>query len=412
MARQIVILGAGTGGTLTANRLRKALKGEDIEITVVDKDDRHIYQPGLLFVPFGLTHPEDIVRPRQKQLHKGIRYVQSPIDRVELEADTVHLGDGTALPYDVLVIATGVELLPDETEGLTGPGWMENVFTFYSIEGAAALEGALATFDGGKVVVNVVDMPIKCPVAPLEFLFLADAYFTERKMRDRVELVYATPLDGAFTKPLAAKVLGHLLDEKRIKLETEFSTASVDGARRALVSFDEREVPYDMLVSIPTHSGAGFIEKSGIGNELAFVPTDKRTLAAKGLENVFVIGDATDVPTSKAGSVAHFQADSLEENIVRATRGLEPLPSFDGHANCFVETGHGKALLIDFNYDVDPLPGDYPVPGVGPFSLLAESRMNHIGKVAFRWMYWNGILHGRPMPVPSHMSMAGKHVAA
>ncbi|MFI5040536.1 MAG: FAD-dependent oxidoreductase, partial [Acidimicrobiales bacterium] len=184
MTNRIVILGGGTGGTLTANRLRRLYAETEAEITVVDQDDRHVYQPGLLFVPFGLTHAEDIVRPRSRQLHHGVDYVQSPIDHVELEADQVQLEDGSTLDYDVLVVATGAVLVPEETEGLTGPGWMERVFTFYSPEGAAALEAALATFDGGRVVVNVVDMPIKCPVAPLEFCFLADWYFRERGIRE------------------------------------------------------------------------------------------------------------------------------------------------------------------------------------------------------------------------------------
>src|SRR5512134_3489649 len=197
MAHRVVILGGGTGGTLAANRLRRHFSGDELSITVVDQDDRHVYQPGLLFVPFGLTHTEDIVRPRERQLHKGIDFVESAIDRVDIDANEVHLSNGATLGYDVLVAATGARLVPEETEGLTGPGWMDNVFTFYTPEGAAALGAALATFDRGRLVVNVVDMPIKCPVAPLEFCFLADWYFTERGVREQIELTYVTPLDGA-----------------------------------------------------------------------------------------------------------------------------------------------------------------------------------------------------------------------
>jgi sulfide:quinone oxidoreductase len=253
-------------------------------------------------------------------------------------------------------------------------------------------------------------MPIKCPVAPLEFAFLADEYFQKRGIRSGVELTFVTPLDGAFTKPIASQRLGHLLEEKNVRVVTEFSTGSVSDDR--IVSWDEREVPFDLLVTVPTHSGAAFVERSGLGNELAFIPTDHRSLLAKGLENVFVIGDATDVPASKAGSVAHFEAETLIENLGRAAEGRELVSTFDGHANCFVETGDGKALLIDFNYDVEPLPGKYPLPGVGPFSLLEESKLNHQGKLAFRWIYWNGLLPGKPIPVPAQMSMAGKEQSA
>jgi sulfide:quinone oxidoreductase len=181
--RRVVILGGGTGGTLAANRLRRGFKDAEMSITVVDQDDRHVYQPGLLFVPFGLTHVEDIVRPRHRQLHAGIDFVRAPVGKVDVDGQQVHLENGVTLGYDVLVVASGATLALGETEGLTGPGWMEKVFTFYSPEGASALEAALATFDGGRVAVNVVDMPIKCPVAPLEFCFLADWYFQQRGIR-------------------------------------------------------------------------------------------------------------------------------------------------------------------------------------------------------------------------------------
>ena len=412
MTNHIVILGAGTGGTLTANRLRRAYSPTDAEITVVDQDDRHVYQPGLLFVPFGLSHPEDIVRPRGRQLHDGITYRSSAVDHVDIERDRVHLADGTILDYDVLVVATGARLVPEETDGLAGAGWMEKVFTFYTLEGAAALEGALARFDGGRVVVNVVDLPIKCPVAPLEFCFLADWYFTERGIRDRVQLTYVTPLDGAFTKPVASAALGGLLEEKGVELITEFNTGQVDGTAGRLVSYDDREVPFDLAVVIPLHGGADYVGRSpGLGDELNFVPTDEHTLQSKAKSNIFVIGDAANVPASKAGSVTHFEGDILVENI-RSFLGGEPLEaSFDGHANCFIESGFHKALLIDFNYDTEPLSGHFP-SGAG-LPLLKESRLNHLGKLMFQWFYWHSLLPGRDVPgIGSSMPSAGKRRAA
>jgi sulfide:quinone oxidoreductase len=412
MTRQIVVLGGGTGGTLAANRLRRRYGTDEIAITVVDQDDRHVYQPGLLFVPFGLSHVEDIVRPRQRQLREGIDFVEEAIDHVDLETNTVHLGGGTTLGYDVLVVATGATLVPEETEGLTGPGWMERVFTFYDPAGAAALGAALATFDGGRIVVNVVDMPIKCPVAPLEFCFLADWYFHERGIRDRVELTYVTPLDGAFTKPVASARLGGMLADRGIDLVTEFNTGQVDGAEGRIVSYDEREVPFDLAVVVPLHSGAAYVGRSpGLGDDLDFVPTDEHTLQAKAAPNVFVIGDAANVPASKAGSVTHFEGETLVENVAHFLDGQPLVEGFDGHANCFVETGFHKALLIDFNYDHEPVPGRYP--GAVGLPLLEESRVNHLGKLLFEPVYWHGLLPGREIPgIAAAMPTSGKRPPA
>ncbi len=412
MIRNVVVLGGGTGGTLTANRLRRRFGSDELAITVVDQDDRHVYQPGLLFVPFGMTHIEDIVRPRQRQLRPGIEFIQQAIDHVDVEANAVRLADGTTLGYDVLVVATGATLVPEETEGLTGPGWMDKVFTFYSPEGAAALEAALSTFDGGRVVVNVIDMPIKCPVAPLEFCFLADWYFHERGIRDRVELTYVTPLDGAFTKPVASEHLGGMLAERGIELVTEFNTGEVDGACGRLVSYDGREVPFDLAVVVPLHGGAAYVGRSpGLGDDLNFVPTDERTLQAKAAPNIFVIGDAANVPASKAGSVTHFEGETLVENVARHLAGEPLTEGFDGHANCFIETGYHKALLIDFNYEHEPVSGHYPA-AVG-LPLLKESRLNHLGKLLFESVYWHGLLPGREIPgIGASMPTAGKHAPA
>lgn len=409
MSRRIVILGGGTGGTMTANRLRRLYGHDEATITVVDRDNRHVYQPGLLFVPFGLTDVDEITRPRSRQLRHGVAFRNEEVDRVDIESDIVHLGDGTELPYDVLVVATGARLQPEETAGMTGPGWMEKVFTFYTPEGATALSRALRAFDGGRVVVNCVDLPVKCPVAPLEFAFLADWYFHDCRVRDQVELTFVTPLDAAFTKPVASEHLRALLQQKGIELVAEFATGEIDGERGRLISYDEREVPFDLLVAIPLHAGAEYVDRSpGLGDDLGWVPADPRTLQAKAKPNVFAIGDATNVPTSKAGSVTHFEGDVLTENVRRFLAG-EPLEDgFDGHANCFVETGFHKALLIDFNYDVEPLPGRYPF-SFGPLPLLEESRLNHMAKLAFQSLYWHMLLPGREIPgISTQMQMHGK----
>jgi sulfide:quinone oxidoreductase len=406
--KQIVILGAGTGGTMTANRLSRRFNPEEAEIHIVDRDDRHVYQPGLLFVPFGLAHADEIVRPRRRQLRSGPVFHQNEVAEVSTERDEVLLDDGTVLEYDVLVVATGARLQPEETEGMTGPGWNERVFTFYDVEGAVALQGALEEFDGGRLLVNLVDMPIKCPVAPIEFAFLADWYLRERGVRARSEVVLATPLDGCFTKPIASEHLTYLLGEKEIELVTEFSAGEIDGVGGKLTSYDGRELDFDLLVTVPLHGGAAYVERSpGLGDALGFVRTDKHTLQTPAKPNVFALGDATELPTSKAGSVTHFEAAVLTENIARYFAGQELDAGYDGHANCFIETGFHKALLIDFNYETEPLPGHFP--GVFGLPLLRESRLNHLGKLAFQWAYWHALLPGREIPgIGPTMPTAGK----
>ena len=410
MTAQIVILGGGTGGTLLANRLDRMLSPSEAHITVVDRDDEHVYQPGLLFVPFGDAEPRRLVKRRSAQLRRRISWRQGAVDRVELDSRRVLFEDGASVHYDVLVIASGARLLPEETDGLTGPGWNERVFTFYTREGADGLRRALRDFSRGRLVVNVVDLPIKCPVAPLEFCFLADAYFRQRGVREAIDILYATPLDSAFTKPVAAKTLGALLQCKRIGLVTEFNTGEVDGAAGRLTAYDGREVEFDLAVVVPLHAGAAFVGRTpGLGDALDFVMTDAHTLQAKVAPNVFALGDATDLAASKAGSVAHFEGEVLATNIAHYLHD-EPLEAaYDGHANCFVETGDGKALLIDFNSEVEPMPGHFPGP-VG-LPLLAESRLNHLGKRAFEQVYWRGLLPGHDLPfVRSAMPLAGKRI--
>lgn len=406
--RTLLILGAGTAGTLMAHKLRAALPVADWRVLIIDQDDDHVYQPGLLFIPFGMDRAADDRRSRRALMPDGVELNLDGIAALDTDRRTVTTRAGAVVPYDLLIIATGTQVEPGKTEGLTGPGWRETASDFYTLEGSEALRGMLARFRGGRLVVNIAELPIKCPVAPLEFALLADAHLRADGRRAGVEIVYVTPLSGAFTKPVASRLLGELLERRQITVVPDFSLAKVDGERRQIQSWGGATVDYDLLVSVPLHYGAEFLRGHPIANDEGFVHINKHTLEVVGQERVFAIGDATDAPTSKAGAVAHFQGEVLIENVLRAIDGLPALPAFDGHANCFIESGDGKAMLLDFNYETEPLPGRFPLPALGPFTLLEESEVNHWGKRAFRWIYWNLLLRGKELPLDHRMLMAGK----
>ena len=406
--KKLLIFGAGTGGTMMANKMRKELSREEWDITIVDQDKTHYYQPGFLFIPFGFYKKADVIKPKHNFFPIGVNAIFETIDMIDAKENKVHLVNGKVLLYDVLIIATGTRIVPEETPGLKGEQWHKSIFDFYTIEGAEALARFFKTWEGGNLVINVADNPIKCPVAPLEFLFYADAFFTERGMRDKVNIKYVTPLTGAFTKPRSAKLLGSLLESKNIEMVTDFFLGEVDNEKKIIRDFGGREEPFDCLVSIPLHNGDPVISKSGLGDEFGFVKADKHTLQSVLFKNVFVLGDAGNFPSSKAGSVVHFQSEILTENLLCYIEERPFTGKFDGHANCYIETGFGKGALIDFNYDTEPLPGYFPFPGIGPFSLLKESRLNHYGKLIFRWIYWHILLKGKEMPIETHMTMAGK----
>ena len=408
--KNLVILGAGTAGTMMANHLIKKLNKSEWKITIVDQYKTHYYQPGFLFLPFDTYQPEDVKKTIDEFIPKDVKLVREKIDRIDKDTDTVLLENGEKMQYDILILATGTKTAPGEVEGMLGVYWYQTIFDFYTFEGALALRDKLKTWQGGKLVVHITEMPIKCPVAPLEFAFLADSFFLNKGMREKVEITYVTPLSGAFTKEKCTTALSYLLKEKNIKIVPDFAVEHIDGENGKIVDYGGDEVPFDLLVTVPTNMGDELIARSGFGDDMNYVPTDKHTLQTKVKENIFAIGDCTDVPASKAGSVAHFQAEILTENILLYIEGKQLKPDFDGHANCFIETGHGKALLIDFNYEYEPVKGKFPFAGIGPLNLLTESRLNHFGKLAFRWIYWNMLLPARKLPfITPKMSKAGKN---
>ena len=407
--RKLVILGAGTAGTMVANHLSKHLNKSDWQITIIDKDDDHLYQPGLLLLPFGVYKKDQLIKPRKRQVNERVNFIFSEIEKIEADNNKVILKSSEEIEYDYLIVATGTTPRPDQTPGLDDPAiWYRSAFDFYTLEGSVALQKALENFPGGKMVVHITELPLKCPVAPLEFAFLADSYFKKRGIRDKVQIHYVTPLEGAFTKPVCSKTLGYLLEERDIQLETDYVIERIDPETKTMYSMDEREINFDLLVTVPLNMGADFIGASGLGDELNYLPVDKETFLSTDYNNIFALGDASNIPASKAGSVAHFAVEVFAENFVNYVNNLPMEKKFDGHANCFIESGNGKGLLIDFNYTTEPLPGKFPLPVVGPMPLLKESHINHLGKLAFRWIYWNMLLPGRKLPISTSMQMAGK----
>ena len=405
--RKILILGSGAGGTIVANMLRKELVESEWEITIIDRKEQHHYQAGYLFIPFGVYSENDVIKPKKEFIPKGVYFVVDNVLKINTDERRVETEKGDQYDYDWLVIATGRDIAPEEIDGMMD-GWRKDIFDFYTLDGALELYKKLKYFDSGKVVLNIAEIPFKCPIAPLEFVFMADWFFKVNGVRDKVDIELVTPLDNVFTKPVAAGILADFAAKKNIKVTPFFDLAQVNANEKTIESGKGEKVGYDLLVAIPPNVGDKALIESDVSDEVGFVPTDNHTLKAEKLDRVFVVGDTTNVPTSKAGSVAHYQAYTLVENLVREIDGNEAKPTFDGHATCFLASGFEKAILLDFNYDVEPLPGKFPFPGMGPFSLLQESLSNHWGKMMFRWVYWNLMMKGLDMPLEPQMNIAGK----
>ncbi len=404
--RNILILGAGAGGTIVANMLRKELSEAEWSITIIDRDERHFYQPGYLFIPFGIYSEQDVIKPKKEFIPRGVEFVLDEIVKVDPEQRRVETKLGS-YDYDWLIIATGCDIQPSEIDGMMD-GWRTDVFDFYTFDGAMALKQKLKYFDSGKVVLNIAEIPYKCPIAPLEFVFMADWFFTVNGVRDKVEIELVTPLDNVFTKPVAAKILAQVAVQKNIKVTPYFDLAQVNAKEKTIESHKGDKIGYDLLVAIPPNMGDKALIDSDVSDPVGFVGTNNETLQAEKFERIYAIGDTTNVPTSKAGSVAHYMAYTLVENLLREIDGYAPKGTFDGHATCFLASGFEKAILLDFNYKVEPLPGKFPFPGMGPFSLLQESLHNHWGKMMFRWVYWNLMMKGLDLPLEPQMNLAGK----
>jgi sulfide:quinone oxidoreductase len=372
MTHRIVILGGGVGGTLLANLLARKLKRSEAEVTVVDETGRHTYQPGWLSLPFGEEQPRNLVKSERGLLNGRVRLVTQRANRIDAAARRLELADGEVLRYETLVVATGARLAPE-----TVPGFAEGAHHFYAEDAALALKTALDAFAGGRLVIGVADIPYKCPPAPLEFAFKVEEYLTKRGVRDKTEIVYLSPINRVFTIESVSAFVTPLLEERGIRYETFFNTERIDPVARKITSLEGTEIDYDLLVMVPPHRGAEVIQTSGLGDELGWLPTDRATLQVKGQPAIYGLGDATDIPVSKSGSAAHFEAKVLAERLAAVVRGAngQELPVYDGHVLCFLETGHGQASQLVFDFAHPPRP---PAP----------SHFYHYEKMLFNKVYW------------------------
>ncbi|RLC17314.1 MAG: NAD(P)/FAD-dependent oxidoreductase [Deltaproteobacteria bacterium] len=407
--KKIVILGSGAGGTMCAAKLRRKL-GRNWKITIIDNDEMHHYQPGWLFIPFGIYTPDDCMKPKRDFMPPGVDVILDDVEGVNPNKREVECKK-SKYSYDYLIVGTGCLPVPEEVEGLED--WKadpeSNEHTFFTLESAVALYKRMKHFEKGKMIFNIAEMPHKCPVVPMEFIFMADWFFAKNGYRDNIEIEFVTPNTGLFTKPIATKVMTASAEEKEIKVVPSFDLEVVNKEEKYIESARGDKLDYDLFISTMPNLGADYIENSGMGDGMGYVLTDDHTLKAEKYDNIYVVGDATNVPTSKAGSVAHYEADIIVENLLLEIDGKEPKPSFDGHSTCFIVSGYEKAFLFDFNYKTEPLPGKFPFPGIGPFDLVGESNMNYWGKMMFKWVYWNLLLSGQDMPLEPQMEMAGKH---
>jgi sulfide:quinone oxidoreductase len=376
MAAEVVVLGGGVGGTLCANLIAKQSKGR-AHVTVVDTTGTHVYQPGFLYVAVGRQKPAALQHPESSLLRKDVTLVVEGARRVDPEAKKITLESGSTMGYDQLLLATGSRTMMDEVPGAEG------VHDFYTMEGAIRLFEALRAFEGGTIVVGVAGIPYKCPPAPVEFVFLLDDYLKARGVRDKAQIKLLSPLNRAFTIEATSKLVQPILAERGIELTGFFNVETVDPVARTVTSLEGETMAYDLLVLVPPHRGQQVIDDSGLGDERGWVPVDKNTLKHTGFEHIWAIGDTTNIPISKSGSVAHYEASVAAAGIVAEAKGeAPPTHVYDGKVMCFLETGHGHATTIRFDYDNPP---------VSP----SPSRLWHWAKLLFNKTYWHTVPQGR-----------------
>jgi sulfide:quinone oxidoreductase len=385
MMKRIVILGGGVGGTLTANllikKLRRQVKAEEVTITVVDQTGQHTYQPGFMYIAMGGERAERLQRPERGLLDQRVGLVIGEVEKVDEPSQAILLKDGVRLDYDYLVLASGSRIVPETIEHFD-----TEAHHFYSAAAALELRQALDAFTGGRIVIGIAGMPYKCPPAPLEVAFLIEAELRQRGLREMSELHFCSPIGRAFTIDSVSAMVTPILEDKAIELHTFFNVETIDPERHVVQSLEGEELSYDLLILVPPHKGQQFLMDSGLAPAPGgWLPTDRATLQVGGRPNVFALGDATDLPLSKAGSTAHFEAPVVTERIVAALEGRDVEPrrgNYLGRVMCFFEVGDGKGTLLQFDYTHPPRP---PKP----------NQLWHLGKIVFNKTYWHTVPKGR-----------------
>jgi sulfide:quinone oxidoreductase len=383
--QRILILGGGVGGTLTANLLVKKLRAQidrgEVGLSVVDLTGQHVYQPGFMYIAMGGERAANLQRPERSLLDKRVTLVIGEVARIDADHQVVTLADGRPLGYDQLVLATGSRIVPEAIEHFDSEAQH-----FYTAEAAARLRVVLDRFDGGRIVIGIAGMPYKCPPAPLEVAFLIEAELRQRGLRDRTTIDYCSPIGRAFTIESVSEMATPILAEKGIELHTFFNVEAIDPERKVVQSLEGEELPYDLLILVPPHKGQQVLMDSGLAPAPGgWLPTDRATLQVGGRPNVYALGDATDLPLSKAGSTAHFEAPVVTERIVAAIEGRgvdHKHGDYLGKVMCFFEVGDGKGTLLQFDYTHPPRP---PKP----------NQIWHLGKIVFNKTYWHTVPKGR-----------------
>ena len=372
---RILIVGGGTGGTIVANNLARRLTNEirtnKVRLTMLSASDKHMYQPGLLYVAFGQMAPDQLYREQESLLEPEIEFHVDPVEQFELDEKRVRTRSGKVHEYDLLVIATGSRIVPDQV-----PGLMEGSETFYTEPAAISMFQRLREFQGGTVAV-VVGVPHKCPIAPVELIFSLHDYFKARGIRDKVTIKYHYPIGRIHTIENVAIWAKPEFERMGIEYETLFNVKEVDVENKVVHSEEGTETKYDLLISIPPHKGMEVIEQSSLGQG-GWIPTDRHMLTMKGHDNVYVVGDTTNLPVSKTGSAAHFEAEVIAENIASIVKIGTPVREYDGKVYCFIEAGHDQATYAMFNYQNPP-------------DLKPATKSMHWFKMSYNQMYWTSV---------------------
>jgi sulfide:quinone oxidoreductase len=372
MTERIVVVGAGTGGTVVANRLADDLQPEldagDVEVRVVADSEDHVYKPTWLYVPFGKKAPHEARRPAEDLLDRRVDFQVDEVVGIDTDAKSLDLAGGDTLAYDHLVLGMGVQLVPEEI-----PGLVEGGHHFYGEDGAVALRDELAEFTEGHLVLSVMGSPHMCPAAPVEFVQMADAWFRERGLREDVEITYTYPIMRAHGITTIADWATEEFEKKDIGLETFVNPEEVDPDEGVVHTMEGKEIDYDLLVAIPPHAGSDLVREAGLGED-GWVDVDNNTLEAPA-EDVYAVGDIADVPTSKAGSVAHYEAATIAERIASRVRGQVPTATYDGKTICFMESGMDEATFVEFTYGETP-------------EVREPSKPLHWAKLGYNESYW------------------------